>query len=114
MAFPDNLRSLGELRSRYRRTRRGVQPGGVAFVFQGGGSLSAPQVGMLRALSEAGVLPHLVVGSSAGALNAVAFATAPTSAGLDRLEAVWMSLRRRKVGHFSARTLLAPGRGPRR
>ena len=111
MAFPDNLRSLGELRSRYRRTRYGGQTGRVAFVFQGGGSLSAPQVGMLRALSEAGVLPDLVVGSSAGAVNAVAFATDPTQAGLDRLEAVWMSLRRRKVAHFSARTLLAAALG---
>lgn len=27
MAFPDNLRSLGELRSRYRRARRGGQAG---------------------------------------------------------------------------------------
>src|ERR1700722_15752587 len=111
MAFPDNLRSLGELRSRYRRARRASQAGGVAFVFQGGGSLSAPQVGMLRARSEAGVLPDLVVGSSAGAVNAVAFATDPTQAGLDRLEAVWMSLRRRKVAHFSARTLLAAALG---
>lgn len=42
MAFPDNLRSLGELRSRSRRARHGGQGGGVAFVFQGGGSLSAP------------------------------------------------------------------------
>jgi len=104
MDLPDNLRSLGDLRSRYRRTRRGAQAGGVAFVFQGGGSLSAPQVGMLRALSEAGVVPDLVVGSSAGALNAVAFATDPTQAGLERLEAVWMSLSRRKVAQFSART----------
>ena len=115
MAFPDNLRSLGELRGRYRRTRRSGQAdgetGGVAFVFQGGGSLSAPQVGMLRALSEAGVRPDLVIGSSAGALNAVAFATDPTQAGLDRLEAVWMSLRRRKVAAFSARTLLAAALG---
>src|ERR1700728_673231 len=111
MDLPDNLRSLGDLRSRYRRTRRGAQAGGIAFVFQGGGSLSAPQVGMLRALSEAGVLPDLVVGSSAGAVNAVAFATDPTQAGLDRLEAVWMSLRRRKVAHFSARTLLAAALG---
>ena len=28
MAFPDNLRSLGELRSRSRRARRGGQPAG--------------------------------------------------------------------------------------
>ena len=113
MDLPDNLRSLGDLRSRYRRTRRGAQAGGIAFVFQGGGSLSAPQVGMLRALSEAGVQPDLVVGSSAGALNAVAFAADPTQAGVERLETVWMSLRRRKVAQFSARTLLAAafGRG---
>ena len=111
MDLPDNLRSLGDLRSRYRRTRRGTQADGVAFVFQGGGSLSAPQVGMLRALSEAGVQPDLVVGSSAGALNAVAFAADPTQAGVERLEAVWMSLRRRKVAQFSARTLLAAALG---
>src|SRR5580692_4822217 len=113
MDLPDNLRSLGDLRSRYRRTRRGTQAGGIAFVFQGGGSLSAPQVGMLRALSEAGVRPDLVVGSSAGALNAVAFAADPTQAGVERLETVWMSLRRRNVARFSGRTLLAAafGRG---
>jgi NTE family protein len=111
VALPDNLRSLGELRNRYRRTRRGGQAGGVAFVFQGGGSLSAPQVGMLRALREAGLLPDLVVGSSAGAVNAVAFATDPTQEGLARLEAVWMSLRRRKVAQLSARTLLAAALG---
>lgn len=78
----------------------------VAFVFQGGGSLTAPQVGMLWALSEAGVQPDLVVGSSAGALNGVAFASDPTSAGLDQLESVWMSLRRRDVAPLSPRTLL--------
>jgi NTE family protein len=89
------------------------QAGGVAFVFQGGGSLTAPQVGMLWALSAAGVLPDLVVGSSAGALNAVAFASDPSPAGLGRLEAVWMSLRRQRVASFSARALLAAvtGRG---
>jgi NTE family protein len=69
----------------------------VAFVLQGGGSLSAPQIGMLRALFEAGVTPDLLVGSSAGALNAVAFATDPTLDGLEKLEALWMRLRRRNV-----------------
>ena len=108
MAFPDNLRSLGELRSRYRRARHGGQAGGVAFVFQGGGSLSAPQVGMLRALSEAGVLPDLVVGSSAGALNAVAFASRSHPGGPGSAGSARMSLRRRKFassrpGHCSPR-----------
>jgi NTE family protein len=56
---------------------------------------------MLRALVGAGVAPDLVVGSSAGALNAVAFATDPTLAGLQRLEALWMRLRRRDVAGLS-------------
>jgi NTE family protein len=89
------------------------QAGGVAFVFQGGGSLAASQVGMLCALSEAGLLPDLVVGSSAGALNAVAFASDPSPAGSGRREAVWLSRRRQRVAPFSARGLLAAvtGRG---
>jgi NTE family protein len=142
MAVPDSLRSVGNarnLRSRWRsaaqdshfpvevpgrppqasraivqqaRDRPG-QADGVAFVFQGGGSLAAPQVGMLRALRDAGLMPDLVIGSSAGAVNAVAFASDPGPAGLDTLKAVWMSLRRRHVAPFSARTLLAAvsGRG---
>lgn len=42
----------------------------VAFVLAGGGSLAAVQVGMMQALSERGVRPEFVVGTSAGALNA--------------------------------------------
>jgi NTE family protein len=112
MAFPHSLRSLGDVRHLHDR-RRPAAPGPVAFVFQGGGSLAAPQVGMLRALNEAGLMPDLVVGSSAGALNAVAFASDPSPAGLGRLESVWMSLRRRRVAPFSVRTALAAvaGRG---
>ena len=45
----------------------------TAFVLQGGGSLAAAQVGMLHALLEAGITPDMIVGSSAGAINAVAF-----------------------------------------
>jgi len=109
------LRGVRNLRSRRRSAAPmalvpGDQPGpagGVAFVFQGGGSLAAPQVGMLRALTEVGLRPDLVIGSSAGALNAVAFASDPSPGGLDKIEAVWRSLRRRHVAPLSARTLLA-------
>jgi NTE family protein len=76
-------------------------PPKTAFVFQGGGSLSAPQVGMLRALVESGIRPDLVIGSSAGALNAVAFATDPTDAGIHRLEELWLTLRWRNVAKVS-------------
>ncbi|MET8450136.1 patatin-like phospholipase family protein [Streptomyces sp. NPDC005209] len=77
----------------------------VAFVLQGGGSLCAPQVGMLRALTQAGIRPDLVVGSSAGALNGAAFAADPSIGGIDRLEALWMRLKRRHVAPLSLRTL---------
>src|SRR5258708_39874584 len=96
MVFPDNLRHFGKARGP--RARR------VAFVFQGGGSLAAPQVGMVRALAAAGLRPDLVIGSSAGALNAVAFASDPTQAGLDALEAVGRSLGRRQGPPVSARS----------
>lgn len=85
----------------------------VGFVLQGGGSLSAAQIGMLRALLEAGIVPDLVVGSSAGALNAVAFASDPTLNGLRRLESVWMRLRLREVAGVSVSGLVRAltGRG---
>jgi NTE family protein len=82
------------------------RPRTVAFVFQGGGSLSAPQVGMLGALREAGITPDFVIGTSAGALNAVAYASDPSTAGLRRLENLWLTLRRRNVAGISARTLV--------
>ncbi|MFJ4985313.1 patatin-like phospholipase family protein [Streptomyces sp. NPDC088732] len=62
----------------------GAPAGTVAFVLQGGGSLCAAQVGALRALTQAGITPDLVVGSSAGALNGAAFAADPSIEGLDR------------------------------
>lgn len=85
--------------------------GTVAFVLQGGGSLCAAQVGALRALTQAGVTPDLVVGSSAGALNAAAFAADPGIEGIDRLEALWLGLKRRHVAPISPRTLIRAALG---
>jgi NTE family protein len=56
---------------------------------------------MLRALTEAGIHPDLVIGSSAGALNAVAFAADPTLDGLQRFTDLWLSLRWRNVARLS-------------
>ncbi len=53
----------------------------TAFVFAGGGSLGAVQVGMLRELMRHGLDADFVVGSSVGALNAAYFASAPNAAG---------------------------------
>jgi NTE family protein len=60
----------------------------TAFVLGGGGLLGASEVGMLRALAEAGIGPDLVVGTSVGALNGAFLAAAPDQAA-DRLSALW-------------------------
>ncbi|MDT8440854.1 MAG: patatin-like phospholipase family protein [Desulfuromonadales bacterium] len=73
----------------------------TAFVFAGGGSLGAIQVGMLKALAAREVRPDLLVGSSVGAINAAYYAADPTSQGVAGLEAIWTSLRREDVFHFS-------------
>ena len=69
----------------------------TAFVFAGGGSLGAIQVGMLHVLLEAGLRPDFVVGSSVGAMNAAYFAGAPDVAGVSRLADIWLSLRRADI-----------------
>ncbi len=72
-----------------------------AWVLSGGGARAAAQVGMMRALLEAGERPDLIVGASAGAVNGSWLALNPDN--LDDLERVWLSLRTRKV---------FPGRAP--
>ncbi|MGN6570616.1 MAG: patatin-like phospholipase family protein [Pseudolabrys sp.] len=73
----------------------------TAFVFSGGGSLGAIQVGMLRALLAAGVVPDFVVGASVGAINASYFACAPTSEGVAALARIWLGLRRADIFPFT-------------
>jgi NTE family protein len=76
----------------------------TAFVLSGGGSLGAVQVGMLQALGERGVAPDLLVGTSAGAINAAFVGGHGMSAeALRELARLWRSLRRRDV--FALRPL---------
>jgi NTE family protein len=63
-----------------------------AFVLGGGGLLGAAEVGMARALLEAGVCPDLVCGTSVGAINGAAIAADPTPDGAKRLLAIWDAL----------------------
>jgi NTE family protein len=86
----------------------------TAFVLSGGGSLGAVQVGMLQALAERRVAPDLLVGTSAGALNAVfvaAHGTAP--AALDLLARTWKELRRDDVFPVRAPQMLLALAGAR-
>jgi NTE family protein len=64
----------------------------TAFVLSGGGNLGAIQVGQLKALTEHGIVPDLVLGCSVGALNGAAYARAPTRAGVRRLEDLWQDV----------------------
>ncbi|MBN1138275.1 MAG: patatin-like phospholipase family protein, partial [Anaerolineae bacterium] len=69
----------------------------IAFVFSGGGSRGAMEAGGVKALYERGIRPDMVVGSSAGAMNAAFLAIDPTSAGVERLCGIWRDLRTRQV-----------------
>ena len=47
---------------------------------------------MLRAVLERGIVPDVVIGTSAGALNGAAVAYSPNLTGVAQLDAVWTSL----------------------
>src|SRR5215208_2227041 len=97
----------------------------VAFVMSGGASLGAIEAGMLRALYEAGIVPDLIVGTSAGALNAAFVASRPQiPETAEALADVWRGLRRGQVfplnpltgllGFVGVRDHLVPPAGLRR
>lgn len=87
----------------------------TAFVLSGGGSLGAVQVGMLDAIRDYGIEPDLLVGTSAGALNATYVAAHGFSeTTIDDLGQIWRNLKRSDVFPFDPlRQLLAlSGRRP--
>lgn len=77
--------------------------GSTAFVLGGGGVLGAVEVGLLRALSRAGITPDLLVATSIGAINGAMVAADPSPAegtpggprmhdpAIDRLVRLWAS-----------------------
>jgi NTE family protein len=82
-------------------------PTRTAFVFAGGGSFGAIQVGMLHALAARGVGADMVVGSSVGALNGAFYAGDPTLKGVLQLETIWRGLIRQDVFPITWRTVLS-------
>jgi NTE family protein len=62
----------------------------TAFVLGGGGVLGAHEVGMLRALAESSVVPHLILGTSIGAVNGALFAADPSLDGVTQLTRLWL------------------------
>ncbi|SHE42580.1 NTE family protein [Desulfacinum infernum DSM 9756] len=81
-------------------------PRPIAFVFSGGVSLGAVQVGMLRAVLESGNRPDHLLGSSAGALNAAFLAKDISIRRVEELGRIWRNLRKEDVfGRFTPRRL---------
>jgi NTE family protein len=78
----------------------------TAFVFAGGGSFGAIQVGMMLSLARNGIGADMVVGSSVGALNGAFYAGDPTPGGVERLAEIWRGLQRNDVFPLSWKTLL--------
>ena len=71
-------------------------PRPVGFVLGGGGSLGAVQVGMLQALSEHGIAPDLVAGTSIGSINGAVVALDPKGAA-NRLSHAWPKMKREHI-----------------
>src|SRR5689334_14433992 len=79
----------------------------TAFVLSGGASLGAVQAGMLRALYEKGITADVLVGTSAGALNAAFVASRPQTGDTAReLARIWRDLQRDDIFPVSMRALL--------
>lgn len=70
----------------------------VAFVLSGGGNYGALQAGALEVLLEEGIRPDLLVGTSAGALNAAFLAADPTPERARRLGEIWCSVQPEHTG----------------
>ena len=64
----------------------------TAFVLGGGGIWGSAEVGMIRALDEAGFEPDLILGTSIGALNGAVIADRPGSEGVELLTGFWQEV----------------------
>ncbi|WP_170286010.1 patatin-like phospholipase family protein [Nocardioides rubriscoriae] len=81
--------------NRPRRGRPATPQGSTGrhiFVLSGGGSRGGAQVGMLRALMGAGIVPDVLVGASVGSLNAAFVSRAPTLDRVDELAGLWRGM----------------------
>ena len=69
----------------------------IAFVLSGGGPRGALQAGALQVLLERGIRPDLLVGTSAGAINAAYLGIDPTPGGAQHLGELWQRLTKEHV-----------------
>ena len=101
--------SLPPLPFNFRRRRRGRRP--LAVVLSGGGSLGAYEIGVIDTLARRHVVPDLIVGTSAGAINGAYWALHAGGNVAETLLETWQSCRSEELlpgGRLAAlRSLLA-------
>src|SRR5919201_6343538 len=85
-----NLRSLAR-----------SEPGQIVLVLQGGGALGSYQAGVYQALSEAGIEPDWIIGTSIGAINASLIAGNAPQDRLPRLKQFWKRMEQNPIWKFS-------------
>ena len=102
---------ISPLKGRFRRLtlhKDGAAPAGrTALVLSGGSVFGAAQIGQVRALVEAGIVPDLILGCSVGALNGAYLAGGLTPDRIDQLEAIWTGLSSRDVFGLRSRRTVA-------
>jgi NTE family protein len=76
----------------------------LALVLSGAANYGAMQAGALEALASCGYQPEMVVGTSAGALNAIFIASNPTVDGARQLGALWEAFGASQAIRFSRLT----------
>lgn len=70
----------------------------IALVLSGAGNYGPLQAGAVMALLQEGLQPDLIVGTSAGAMNAIYLASDPTPEGAFALGSIWGRIRPEMVG----------------
>jgi NTE family protein len=70
----------------------------IALVLSGAANFGAMQAGALEAILRTGIRPGMMIGTSAGALNAIALAADPTVDGAIDLQDKWSALVPEKIG----------------
>jgi NTE family protein len=78
----------------------------LAFVLGGGGNRGPLEIGALQVLLERGIVPNMLVGSSAGAINAAFLAIDPTPLGALELGRLWNAAERDNVFHGNRLSVL--------
>ncbi len=72
--------------------------GQIVLVLEGGGALGAYQVGVYQALTEAGIEPDWVIGTSIGAINAGLIAGNPPDRRMARVAEFWTRVQSQSLG----------------